>query len=76
MEKMNMSKNKTNARRGRMPSLRKIREALGLNQCGMAKRLRVTQAAISMIEAGKMKPGTELKDKIFTHARRARLSAA
>ena len=71
-----MSKIKTNSRRGRMPSLRKVREALGLNQCGMAKRLRVTQAAISMIEAGKMKPGSELKDKILNHAKRARLAVA
>jgi DNA-binding XRE family transcriptional regulator len=50
--------------RGRKPSLRKLRDKLGLNQSAMATQLGVTQAMVSFIESGKMKPSEELQNKI------------
>lgn len=70
-----MPKSKNAKRRGRMPSLRSIREMLGWNQVTAARKLGISQPAVSMIEAKKMKPGAELKDKIATHFKRARAVA-
>jgi predicted transcriptional regulator len=55
---------KTNARRGRRPSLRKVRETLNLNQCEMAEVLDITQAMVSMVESGKAKAGRKLLRRI------------
>lgn len=51
-------------RRGRRPSVIKVRKALGLTQVELAKKLRVTQAMVSMVESGKAKPGPKLSSRI------------
>jgi transcriptional regulator with XRE-family HTH domain len=62
--KKNAKSQNTVAKRGRLPSLRRIREFLRLNQTEMAEILDVTQAMVSMVESGKARAGRKLRRRI------------
>jgi transcriptional regulator with XRE-family HTH domain len=56
----------TPGKRGRKPSLRKIRESLGLNQAEFAARLNITQAYVSQMESGKAVVSDKVRCQLAT----------
>ena len=59
-------------RKGRKPSVKKLRINLGFNQMQMANKLGVSQGLISLMESGKLDPSPNVLDRIYKLAAKAK----